>query len=56
MNSSHSEGPGGLPLIILCIVIATITTAIVTSSLAHLIPVALAIVVGLWAARIIAGG
>ena len=48
--------PAGLPLIIICIVIATITIAIVTSSLTHLIPVALAIAIGMWAARIIAGG
>ena len=53
--SSPSGGPSGLSLIVLWIVIAAVVCAVVSGSFAHLILTAIAIAVGLWAAKIIAG-
>jgi len=55
LSSHYSGGPSGLSLIVLYIIIAAIAYAMVSGSLAHLIPVGLGIGVGLWAANIIAG-
>ena len=56
MSSLNSSGgPSGLSLIVLWIVIAVVVHAVVIGSFAHLILTAIAIAVGLWAAKIIAG-
>ena len=55
MSSYNSGGPSGLSLIVLYIIIGAIAYAMVSGSLAHLIPVGLGIWVGLWTASIIAG-
>lgn len=52
---SSSGGPSGLSLIVLWIVIAALVHAVVIGSLMYLIPAAVSIVIGLWAAKIIAG-
>ena len=56
MSSLNSSGgPPNLSLIVLWIVIAAFAHAVVSGSLMYLILAALAIVIGLWAAKILAG-